>query len=368
MHKQNTDEPSAQLAELRAMVQAYSTAPTMAHMPRRSLADKGIDGPTGAHVIEEVHTPFNLAYITVSTGSTAFQNIVGVTGFELAARAAAAHKALALAGVEKGETLLFCYPPLVSVFSAQALRDYPLSWFFLEVSSRDALLLAMAERRPRVVVGESSFLRAALQDAARAGLDELLPRGVVFITAGTPLDLDFPETARQICGGTVHDLYGCQEFGWLAMDGVPLRPDISLLPAAKPGSFDLIVGGLPTGDCFPVLDGGHLCGQRGSIISYARTRSWPEHEVIIEKATAESPETAQRLARSILRIKARVVRCAPHMETGAPHTVLCLRRCGEETGNIIEGPEKTALFDSLMDAQLAYQAGAKTDPAWLKTR
>ncbi|MFQ9936695.1 MAG: hypothetical protein ACLRXQ_12685 [Phascolarctobacterium faecium] len=40
------------------------------------MADKGIAGPTAAHVIEDVHTPLNLAYLTFTTGTSAFQNIV----------------------------------------------------------------------------------------------------------------------------------------------------------------------------------------------------------------------------------------------------------------------------------------------------
>jgi hypothetical protein len=46
-------------------------------------SDKGIAGPTAAHVIEEIHTPLNLALVTFTTGSSAFQNIVGVTQNEL---------------------------------------------------------------------------------------------------------------------------------------------------------------------------------------------------------------------------------------------------------------------------------------------
>ena len=74
------------LAEIASMVKDFGSAPTFAEMPRKTLADKGIAGPTAAHTIEEVHTPLNLAYLTFTTGSSAFQNIVGITFAELPLR------------------------------------------------------------------------------------------------------------------------------------------------------------------------------------------------------------------------------------------------------------------------------------------
>ena len=74
------------LDNLSQMVEDFGGAPTIEEMPRRTLFDKGINGPTAAHVIEEVHVPFNLAYLTFTTGSSAFQNIVGVTHAELTGR------------------------------------------------------------------------------------------------------------------------------------------------------------------------------------------------------------------------------------------------------------------------------------------
>lgn len=68
-------------------------------MPRKTLADKGIAGPTAAHTIEEVHTPLNLAYLT-TTGSSAFQNIVGITFAELPARVKASFTVLERAGLK----------------------------------------------------------------------------------------------------------------------------------------------------------------------------------------------------------------------------------------------------------------------------
>ena len=78
------------IAMLEWLVDAQQGIPTLAEMPRRTLSDKGIAGPTAAHVIEEIHTPLNLALVTFTTGSSAFQNIVGVTQNELLLRSAAA--------------------------------------------------------------------------------------------------------------------------------------------------------------------------------------------------------------------------------------------------------------------------------------
>ncbi len=77
------------IAMLEWLVDAQQGIPTLAEMPRRTLSDKGIAGPTAAHVIEEIHTPLNLALVTFTTGSSAFQNIVGVTQNELLLRSAA---------------------------------------------------------------------------------------------------------------------------------------------------------------------------------------------------------------------------------------------------------------------------------------
>ena len=49
---------------LSAGVATAGRAPTIQEMPRRTLVDKGANGPTAAHVIEEVHTPLNYAYIS----------------------------------------------------------------------------------------------------------------------------------------------------------------------------------------------------------------------------------------------------------------------------------------------------------------
>lgn len=126
------------LQEISQLVEDFGSAPKINEMPRRTLADKGIEGPTAAHVIEEVHTPLNLAYLTFTTGTSAFQNIVGVTYAELPARIKAAFTVLERAGLKKGDKVLVTYPPLVNVFAGQALKDYGLEWSFLVRSSRDA--------------------------------------------------------------------------------------------------------------------------------------------------------------------------------------------------------------------------------------
>jgi len=360
--------------DLKVMVEEFGTAPNIEEMPRRTLLDKGINGPTAAHVIEEVHSPLNLSYLTFTTGSSAFQNIVGVTHTEMANRIKAAHNALEKAGVKKGNKILFTYPPLVNVFSNKALQEYGLEWCFLRRSSRDAFLSVLYEENPDVIFGESSFIRASLEDARKMGLAEYLPKNRIILTAGTPLDLELLPVAENIIVSEVHDLYGCQEFGWLTLDGVPLRDDLSLVksPLKEGANFEVVVGGLPMGDSFPVAETGHVCNKMGKIITYRRKRTHPEYEVIVKATTLSSADTIGRVARTILRIKGRVVKVAPDVKVSAPHTVLELRtgigESLEDTPIVIEGPEKTVLFDDMVKAQLDYQQTSKSDPTWIKRR
>ena len=323
------------LAEIASMVKDFGSAPTFAEMPRKTLADKGIAGPTAAHTIEEVHTPLNLAYLTFTTGSSAFQNIVGITFAELPARVKASFTVLERAGLKAGDKVLVTYPPLVNVFSGEAFKKYGLQWEFLVRSSRDAFLAAL--------------------------------------TAGTPLDLELLPIAQEVLNAEVHDLYGCQEFGWLCMDGVPVRDDVELVKLPDNGGqdmYELVVGGLPMGDSFPVSESGHVCNRDGKVITYRRERTYPEYEVIVKATTLTSTVTLGRVARSILRIKGRVVKISPDVVTGAEHTVLELIpdyiTAGKQQGIIIEGPEKTRFFDDLVQAQLDYQQKAKADPTWTK--
>lgn len=363
------------LAEIASMVNDFGSAPTFAEMPRRTLADKGIAGPTAAHTIEEVHTPLNLAYLTFTTGSSAFQNIVGITFAEMPQRMQASFTVLERAGLKAADKVLVTYPPLVNVFSGEAFKQYGLEWKFLVRSSRDAFLAALYEFQPRAVVGESSFIRAALEDAKHMGVVDELPKDLILLTAGTPLDLELLPIAKEVLNAQVHDLYGCQEFGWLCMDGVPVRNDLELVKLSNTNikdMYELVVGGLPMGDSFPVSETGHVCNKEGRIITYRRERTYPEYEVIVKTTTLTSVVTLERAARSILRIKGRIVKVSPDVVTGAEHTILELRpdyiAAGHQNGIIIEGPEKTRMFDDLVKAQLDYQQKAKADPTWIKRK
>ena len=264
------------ITTLEWLVDAQQGIPTLMEMPRRTLSDKGIAGPTAAHVIEEIHTPLNLALVSFTTGSSAFQNIVGVTHNELPLRIAAGKRVLAECGVTAGQHMVVTYAPLVNVFTRQALDESGLHWSFLSRSCRDALLVALCRQLPDVVVGESSFLRATLEQALKMNLKAYLPKTLTLITAGIPLD----EALISLCaslGYGLHDVYGCQEFGWLILDGLPLREDISLVAAPQGGDWrEVIVGGLPTGDSFPVATNGHPCNSQGKIQTWKRQRTTPE--------------------------------------------------------------------------------------------
>jgi hypothetical protein len=206
------------------------------------------------------------------------------------------------------------------------------------------------------------------------GVADELPHGAVLLTAGTPLDLELIDVADKVIEATVHDLYGCQEFGWLALDGIPVREDISLMPVKGESSkpmYEMVVGGLPTGDQFPVAESGHVCNREGKIITYRRQRAYPEYEVIVRETQLASAMTLERAARSILRIKGRIVKLDPDLITGAPQTVLELvpdpiASKGAGEGFLIEGPEKTQMFDELVRAQIDYQQNGKADPVWKK--
>ncbi len=363
----------AAFRDLHAQVLRCGSAPTLAEMPRRSLADKGIAGPTAAHCIEEVHVPRHLAGITFTTGTSAFQNLVGLTTQELPLKQAAGRRVLDAAGLRPGDRLLVCYPPLVNVFPRQALEAAGLSWCFLHRSSRDAFLDALDRERPAAVLGESTFLRSALEDAATLGLEAALPTVRCVMVAGTPMDNDLPDAARQMLHAAVLDVYGCQEFGWLTVNGVPVRDDLSLIPSALGESFrEVVVGGLPTGDSFPVTAAPHRLDPRGRIITYRRQRTRPDYEVVVLETPLADRETVERAARTILRIKARVVKVHPALALGAARTVLWLKPAplGLEAAPevVIAGPEKTACFDALVQAQLDYQRHPAGDPAWTKRR
>lgn len=364
------------LDELELLVSCVKSAPTLEEMPTRRLIDKGINGPTAAHVIEEVHTPLNVAYLSFTTGSSAFQNIVGVTYQELGARIAASRKALDWCGIHAGNRMLVTYAPLVNVFCRDALTQHGLEWSFLSRSSRDALLLALCKEKPDVLLGESSFLRVALSHAVELGLQSQLPSQLCIITAGTPLDLELLPVAEQL-GYAVHDLYGCQEFGWLTLDGMPLRDDISLVTSPVGADFrEVVVGGLPMGDSFPYSEDGHICNPAGRVLTYKRVRTHPEYEVVVKATTRISRELVERAARTILRIKGRIVKVSRDLRLGAPENELHLypgNIPGESHDREVEpvvlrGATATQLFDCMIEAQSALQGNSKKDPAWIKGR
>lgn len=360
------------LDEMALMVSEYSTAPSFEDMPTRKLADKLAAGPTSAHVIEEVHTPLNVAYVTFTTGSTAFQNIVGVTYSELPDRVAAGKAALERAGAVAGDKILVCYPPLINVFSRGSFDESGVEPVFLSHSSRDAFLVALCQERPHIIIGESSFLRVALEDAKKLGIWDLVPDNLSLLCAGTPIDMDLLPIAEEK-GAEVHDLYGCQEYGWIALDGVPLRNDITLLPEEHEGATEwgsLVVGGLPTGDSFPMSSDGHVLNPEGIILSYGRKRSNPELTVIVRECTAASPLTVERVTRTILRTKSVIVHVGPDLKCGASENVLELKSRWPENRLVakISGPEKTALFSSILESQEQLQSQSKTDPLWMKAK
>lgn len=360
-------------------MKTFGSGPLLEEMPRSSLKDKGISGSTAAHRIEEIHTPLNLAYVTFTTGTSAFQNIVGVTFQELPDRVEAGKRALRQAGIRRGDRILITYPPLVNVFSRRVFKEYGVEYFFLERPSRDALLVALLREQPAAVLGESTFLRAGLVDARRLGLFKQLPQNLIIVAAGSPLDGELEEEASRLLGAQVHDLYGCQEFGWLTLDGWPLRDDLLLWDSGRRDKRKhLIVGGIATGDCFLCrpCSKDYLARKENReetgrllvdeiIITPSRMRAEIEPETLVA-AVSTASQTAVRAARSILRIKGKLVRTMGEMCCGQENTVLFLN-IPEVNGQLrIEGPDKTRLFDVLLEAQKNYEREAKADPVWNK--
>lgn len=237
-----------------------------------------------------------------------------------------------------------CAMPLWATCSPEAPSKGPRwSRYFCPIRPGMRFSWRCAARNPRVVVGESSFLRVALEDAKKLGIWEAIPEGVHLLCAGTPLDMELLPLAEE-CDIGVHDLYGCQEFGWLVMDGAPLRDDLTLVPdAEREGWAILVAGGLPTGDSFPMGGAGHVLNADGPIHTYARQRTTPELEVVVRACTAQSEMTLERACRSILRIKgahrapsARCAHCSRDQRAGSCGGVAeravggCRRRSGED--------------------------------------
>ncbi|RZN49935.1 acyl carrier protein [archaeon] len=364
---------SSYFEDLRESVELFSTVPSFEEMETRTLADKGINGPTAAHIIEEVHTPFNYAYITFTTGTTAWQNIVGITPNEKEYRKEVGKSALKMAGVKEGDKALFCYPPLLNAITRNALEDIGVEWTFLSKSSRDSFLMDLYYKRPTVIFGESTFLKCALQDALKLDVADELPHVDIVNCIGTPLDLEAVEIIREVLGARVNDIYGNQEFGWITMNGIPVREDISFVPSAVgPEYRETVVGGLPTGDSFPVVESGHVLNKKGKIITYMRKRTLPDYEIFVRETTVNAQQTIERACRSILRIKSKVAKVLPDVKVEADRTLLELRPAlpTDETGEpiLIEGPVKTRMFDLLVQAQLDYQTLSVKDPCWIKRR
>ena len=210
----------------------------------------------------------------------------------------------------------------------------------------------------------------ALEDAKKVGLWDLIPEGLSILCAGAPLDMDLLPLAAEK-GAQVHDLYGCQEFGWIAFDGVPLRKDVVLLPETSDDASEwrsLVVGGMPTGDSFPLSEDGHVLNPEGQVLSYGRRRSNPELTVIVRECTSAAYETVERVTRTILRTKSVIVHVGPDLKLGAPENVLELKsRWPEnEMKAKLSGPDQTGLFDCMLEAQEQLQSKAKTDPLWMK--
>lgn len=362
--------------ELKDSVETFSTVPSFDEMKHRTLADKGINGPTAAHVIEEVHTPLNYAYITFTTGTTAWQNLVGITPNEKEYRKNVGKNALKMAGVKEGHKAMFCYPPLLNAITRNALEEMGVTWTFLTKSSRDSFLMDIYYKEPNVIFGESSFLKASLQDAIKLNLAEDLPKVDIVNCIGTPLDLEAVDVIHDILGARVNDIYGTQEFGWIAMNGNPVREDIEFVRSDVGHDFkEAVVGGLPTGDSFPVVQSGHALDKNGKIITYMRARTQPDYEIYVRETTLNAKQTIERACRSILRIKSKVAKVPEDVILNSDRTVLELKPSiipkDYEINNepiLIEGPIKTKMFDLLVQAQLDYQTLSVKDPCWVKDR
>lgn len=358
------DNLKALIEDMGKFVKEYGSGPTFEKMERRTLSNKGIAGSTAAHFVEEIHTPVNFAYTTFTTGTSAFQNIVGITYEELEERKKAAKHAIVAAGLKKGDIILITYPPLVNVFYNETLKDCGIETRFILRPSRDAFLYSLCSEKPSAVIGESSFIRAALQDGFRLGITSAFPENLAIIVAGTPLDMDLLDTAKKLTGAKIFDLYGNQEFGWLTINGVPLREDISLVPIDKEDKVHLVVGGLATEDIFDIGKKHILGGNCGVVPTYSRLRSDDFWETIVLSTTAKDISTLQRTAKSILRIKGRIVRFLPDVTLGAGENKLALRQSGGKLYEIPTG--KTKMFDDILAAQVRYQRTDKNNPIWKK--
>lgn len=350
-------------------LELFDNAPTIDSMPRQCLLDRGLYGPSVAHKIEELHTPSNIAFATFSTGTNSLQNIIGVVNQEIGARVRASMAAFDIIGLQDGDELLVTYPPLVNLFPVEAIRAKGIRLCFLHRSSRASLLEYLRSNQPSAIIGESSFIYTAMRDAVSLGMSELFNEAIQIVTAGTPLNLEMYEEA-QAKKIKVHDLYGCQEFGWIACDGISLRGDVSLIPVGEKDWYEVVVGGLPTGDRIPISESGHLCNRDGRLITYRIVRSPEELDVVIKASKVKSEVTVKRIAKSILRLKAKMVYVSPSLILGADNTVLELKSSvynkRPSIDYCIDSALKTELFDSIASAQCLYQNDHKYNEVWTK--
>lgn len=350
---------------LNYLAERYASAPTLEEMEHRTLEKKQIAGPTAAHAVEEVHVPLNYAYMTFTTGTSALQTPVGITWEELEGRKDAGRRALSLAGAVPGSRMLVTYAPLVNVFSWDCLEECGVRPIFLKRSGRESLLVSWCEREADITIGESSFLRASLEDAKRLGLWDALPEKIIFLAAGTPLDKELAEIVALRPGWSLHDLYGCQEFGWLTLDGILLRPDLCLINlTARPDEIYPVVGGLPVGDAF--RQGRHFLDSRGILATHSPVSSSAEWETVVLESTALDKETVRRASRSILRAKSRIVYVDGGLKCGKEATKLSVRDRISGESREVYGPEETGMFDRLLEAQKNYQGRQKRDMTWIK--
>lgn len=352
------------LEELKEFIYLIEDVPTLDKMPRKTLKDKGIAGPTSAHFIEETHTPLNFKCLTFTTGTSAFQNIVGILEEEIIEKKKATLKIFDILDIKPNDKVLITYPPLTNVFSKEALEERGVTWNFLEKSSRDALIYEICKNKPEVVVGESSFLRVALEDAKKTELIKLFPEKLKFITAGTSLDLEFLEVCKNYKGFEVHDLYGAQEFGWICLDGVPLRDDIELIKNDKNDFCDLILGGVSTGDRFLVNQEGHVCNKNGKIITYSKERVELEYETIILETPVKNIDTMKKFIKSMIRVKSKIIRLSPCIKLGCETLKVGLKYY--DNNKIIPITGKVTFLENMLEAQLNYQQKNKKDSVWNK--
>ena len=47
---------------------------------------------------------------------------------------------------------------------------------------------------------------------------------------------------------------------------------------------EVVLGGLPLADSFPVAENGHPCGRKGSLLTFRRRRTHPEYEVFVKES------------------------------------------------------------------------------------